>query len=117
MPLSPGKRVVSCKWLYKVKFNKNGTVERYKAHLVAHGFTQTEGLDYLETFTPVAKMTTVRVLLSLAAVHNWYVTQMNVTNAFLYGELQEEFYISIPPGYCLPPEFATYDSKIHLVCR
>lgn len=108
---------MSCKWIYKVKFNQDGTVERYKARLVARGFTQTEGLDYFEIFAPVAKMSNVRVLLSLAAVNNWSVTRMGVTNAFLYGDLEEEFYMSIPPGYYLPTAFSTYSSKIPLVCK
>ncbi|XP_074336773.1 uncharacterized protein LOC141673945 [Apium graveolens] len=92
----------------------NNTWQRYKARLVARGFTQIEGLDYFETFAHVAKMSTVRVLLSLAVVHNWSVTQMDVTNVFLYGDLHEEVYMSIPQGYCLPVEFATYDVKVPL---
>lgn len=117
MSLPSGKRVVSYKWFYKVKFNQDGTIERYKARLVVRGFTQTEGLDNFDTFAPVVKMSTVRVLLSLAAVNNWYVTRMDVATAFLYGDLEEEVYMSILPGYCLPVEFADYNSSIPLVCK
>lgn len=107
--LSPDKQAISCKWLFKLKCHADGTVERHKAHLVARGFTQTSGLDYLETFNPVVKITTVRLLLSLASSLQLYIRQLDVNTTFLHGDLLEGVYMQVPPGL----EF--HDSS--LVCK
>ena len=97
--LPSGQSVVGCRWVYKIKTNANGFVERYKARLVAKGFTQEYGIDYEETFAPVAHLTSVRCLIAVAAVRCWPFYQMDVKNAFLNGDLQEEVYMQPPPSY------------------
>ena len=93
------KNTVGCKWVFTIKYNSNGTLERYKAQLVAKGFTQTFGIDYLQTFALVAKLNTIKALLSMAINLDWPLQQLDVKNAFLNSDIEEEVYMHSPLGF------------------
>jgi hypothetical protein len=96
--LPEGKKAVGCKWVFTVKQSPEGKIERYKARMIARGYSQTYGIDYDEAFTPVTKMNTLRILISCVANFGWPLHQLDVKNVFLRGNLQEEVYMEVPPG-------------------
>ena len=110
IPLPEKRNLVGCKWIFKIKHHSDGSIARHKAWLVTKGFSQEPGLDYGDTFSPVVKPTTIRLVLVLAAHFNWPLRQLDVKNAFLHGILQEEVDMSQPSGFedSLHP---------HLVCK
>jgi hypothetical protein len=110
VPRPKSKDVVSSKWLFKIKHAADGSIEKYKARFVAHGFSQKEGIDYEETFAPVARYTLIRTIIALAAKMKWKLHQMDVKTNFLNGVIEEEVYIEKPQG------FEVEDRKSH-VCR
>jgi hypothetical protein len=97
--LPRGKKIAGFKWVFTMKQNPEGKVERYKARLVAKGYSQTYGIDYDEIFTLVTKMSTVRTLISCVVNFGWPLHQLDVKNVFLHGDLEEEVYMKIPPGF------------------
>ena len=108
--LPKGKRTVGCKWVFSIKHKVDRLIERYKARIMAKGYTQTYGIDYQETFSPIAKLNIVLVLLSLAVNLDWSLHYFYVKNSFLHGDLEEEVYMYIPLGFEI-------SSKAEGVCR
>ena len=110
VPPETAQHIISCKWIFTIKYLPDGSIDRYKARLVARGFNQQYGLDYFETFSPVIKSTTVRIVLEIAVKCSWSIRQLDINNAFLQGTLIDEVYVSQPPG------FVDHDRPYH-VCR
>ena len=99
VPLPKGKNKVGSHWVFTLKHNCDGSIERYKARLVAQGYSQSEGADYQEVFSPVVHYSTIRSLLAVANIYDWEIHQMDVKTAFLQGDLEEEIYMRQPDGY------------------
>jgi len=112
VPYHSSMNLVGSRWVYKIKRRADGSIERYKARLVARGFTQQEGIDYSETFSPVIKPTTVQLVLTIAISNGWSLHQLDVHNAFLNGILQEEVYMDQPPGF-VHSDFPTHVCRLH----
>jgi hypothetical protein len=108
VPRSPGVNIVGSKWIFKTKHRPYGSIDKHKARLVARGFTQQHGIDYGDTFSPVVKLATVHLVLSLTVSHGWSLRQVDVSNDFLHGFLSEDVYMQQPPGF----EDARYPSHV-----
>ena len=110
VPLPKGEKPIGCKWIFKTKRDSKGNVERYKARLVANGFTQKEGIDYKETFSPVSSKDSFRIIMALVAHFDLELHQMDVKTAFLNGDIDEIIYM------VQPENFISQDSK-EIVCK
>ena len=110
VPLPQGRKAIGNKWVYKIKRDGNDQVERYRARLVAKGYAQKEGIDFNEIFSPVVRLTTIRVVLAMCAAFDLHLEQLDVKTAFLHGELEEEIYMLQPEGF-------KEKGKENLVCR
>jgi histone deacetylase 1/2 len=99
VPFNDQYNIVGCKWVFKVQENSDGSFQRYKARLVAKGFHHRPGIEFSETFSPVVKPSTVRIVLSIVVSRNWRVRQMDINNAFLNGKLKEDVYMVQPEGF------------------
>jgi hypothetical protein len=97
--LPPGGKTVGVKWIFKTKLNEFGEVDKYKARLVAKGYSQQYGVDYAEVFAPVARLDTIRMVISLTAQRGWLIFQLDVKSAFLHGEIDEEVFVDQPAGF------------------
>ena len=101
--------IVGCRWVYTLKYRPDGSVDRYKARLVVKGYTQTYDVDYFETFSPVARLNFIRILFSVVVNIEWPLFQLDVENAFLYGDLKEQVYMEQPPGILLRGRILSVD--------
>ena len=97
--LPPGCKTIGCKWIFTKKLRPDGIVDKYKARLVTKGFTQQKSIDFFNTYSPVARISSTRILLALASIHNMFIHQMDVKTAFLNGDLEEEIYMDQPEGF------------------
>ena len=94
-----GRKAIGCKWIFKKKIGANGNLERYKARLVAKGYSQREGVDFNEIFSPIAKLTSIRLFLSIVVAYDFEIEQMDVKTTFLHGNLDEEIYMRQLDGF------------------
>ena len=101
VPLPSNRKAIGVKWVYKVKLNPDNTINKYKARLCAKGFTQKQGIDFYDTYAPVAKMASIRLLFAVAAAQNLLVKQLDVDSesAYLHRHMDTEVYMQQPPGF------------------
>ena len=110
MELLEGCKRVGCKWVFKTKRDSQGNIERYRARLVAKGFTHKDGIDYKETFSPISKKYSFRIIMALVSHYDLELHQMDVKTAFVNGDLEEDVYMDQPVGFA-------EEGKEHMVCK
>ena len=110
MDLPTGCKTIGCKWVLKRKLKADGSIEKYKARLVAKGFRHKENIDFFDTYSPVTRITSIRVLFAIVAIHVFVIHQMDVKTTFLNGVLEEEIYMDQPEGFVVP-------GQEHKVCK
>ena len=107
--LPKGAKPICLKWIFKVKRNADGSINKFKARLMAKGYVQRHGIDYDEVFAPVARMETIRLVIALAALNGWQIHHLDVKTAFLHGDLKEDVFVSQPEGF----EIAGQEGKVY----
>ena len=100
--LPPSSKPLGYKWIFNKKMKADGSIDKYKARLVIKGYKQKEGLDYFDTYSPVTRISSIQMLIAIAAIHNLEIHQMDVKSAFLNGDLDEEIYMEQPEGFIVP---------------
>jgi hypothetical protein len=116
VPYQQGKNIIDCKWVYKIKRNADGSIDRYKGHLVAKGFKQMYDIDYEDTFSTVVKAATIRLILSIAISNGCNLRQLDIQNVILHGVLEEAVYMRQPPSYehkALPHHICKLDKVLY----
>ena len=104
MDLPPGCKPLGYKWIFKMKLKADGSTDKYKVRLVVKGYKQKEGVDYFDTYSPVTRITSIRMLMDIAVLHNLEIHQMDVKSTFLNGELNDEIYMEQPEGFIVPSQ-------------
>lgn len=107
----PHHNIVGCKWVYRLKYKADGSIEHHKARFVAKGYTQERGIDFNETFSPVVKPATIRIVLSIALSRGWAIHQLDVKNAFLHGTLDQTVYMTQPERF-VNPQYPRFVCKL-----
>ena len=104
MDLPPGCKSLGYKWIFKRKLKVDGSIDKYKARFVVKVYKQKEGVDYFDTYSPITRITSIRMLIAIAALNNLEIHQMDVKKTFLNGELNEEIYMEQPEGFIVPSQ-------------
>ena len=112
VPRHYSMNILGCKWVFRLKYNPDGSVERYKARLVTKGYNQQAGVDYFDTFSSIVKPTTIRLVLALAVSRGWPLRQLDISNAFLHGDVREDVYMLQSTGF-KDPARPSYICKLH----